>query len=501
MKIFLKKVALLSALFMMTALTISAQTPVAQKIVRKKLSLGDPAPALTVHSWLKGKPVTQFKKGKVYVIDFNNTSCSGCTHTITQLHQITNKFRGEVEVVSIYNHEYRRPFENHLNSVNKRIEIFGDQLNFAIAIDVPERTTEANWNGEKTTYTVVDQEGKVAYTGSSHNGQELDDILTAVLAGKRDFRAQLAAQLKLKEDRNKIQWSLVSLSQAANQTSTVWKDSSKNLLRTLDQLIAIHPTEEGLYLFKLELLRIMGNAQSLNEYLSSLIVVDRQVEYFEWHLLVEQIGHIKALSISLARQMDEEIIFNILERAIHNEHLVTSMPRYMMDKLGWHLIFGNYEEATALLKEEETKVKKDPWYFGLRDIGMHKLTTGYLVKRKQESKSKAEEWLKAELKQEGTDLIAFANSVVGVLGNNSLSMDFIDAMIAIAEDNKVRAELVAEKAGIFAGMRDFKNATEYMTRAQEISRLAGSPNATYELLKEGYKRNLQKRSEASGESL
>src|SRR5687768_4513808 len=120
-KSFMQKLTIHVLLLLIPALCVYGQTPVAQKIVRKKLSLGDPAPALTVHSWLKGKPVTGFRKGKIYVIDFNNTSCSGCTHTITQLHQIANKFRGEVEVVSIYNHEYRRPFENHFNNVKKRI--------------------------------------------------------------------------------------------------------------------------------------------------------------------------------------------------------------------------------------------------------------------------------------------------------------------------------------------------------------------------------------------
>ncbi len=34
------------------------------------LHIGDPAPPIKVQTWLRGEPITQFEKGKVYVVEF-----------------------------------------------------------------------------------------------------------------------------------------------------------------------------------------------------------------------------------------------------------------------------------------------------------------------------------------------------------------------------------------------------------------------------------------------
>ena len=38
-----------------------------------KLKVGDKAPAIRVYKWLKGQPVTAFRKGQIYIVEMGAT--------------------------------------------------------------------------------------------------------------------------------------------------------------------------------------------------------------------------------------------------------------------------------------------------------------------------------------------------------------------------------------------------------------------------------------------
>ena len=63
------------------------------KSMKGTLKVGDPAPALAPGKWLKGEPVKALEKGKIYVVEFWATWCSGCVAQIPHLNELTRKLK------------------------------------------------------------------------------------------------------------------------------------------------------------------------------------------------------------------------------------------------------------------------------------------------------------------------------------------------------------------------------------------------------------------------
>ena len=74
------------------------------------LGIGSAAPALDVEHWVqngngKFKPVTEFEKGKVYVVEFWATWCGPCIASMPHLVETQKKFADKVQIVSISNED------------------------------------------------------------------------------------------------------------------------------------------------------------------------------------------------------------------------------------------------------------------------------------------------------------------------------------------------------------------------------------------------------------
>src|SRR5262245_62652906 len=69
------------------------------------LKIGDPAPPIKVQAWVRGQPVTQFEKGKVYVLDFWATWCGGCIVSFPKISAVAEKYKDKVVFTSIDTYE------------------------------------------------------------------------------------------------------------------------------------------------------------------------------------------------------------------------------------------------------------------------------------------------------------------------------------------------------------------------------------------------------------
>src|ERR1700688_3375629 len=56
-----------------------------------RLGIGSPAPKLEVQEFVKGDPVKQFDKNKIYVVEFWATWCGPCRTSIPHLSELQKK--------------------------------------------------------------------------------------------------------------------------------------------------------------------------------------------------------------------------------------------------------------------------------------------------------------------------------------------------------------------------------------------------------------------------
>jgi len=96
-------------LFLTITVTLHAQD------VQLSLSnIGDPAPPLRVTQWIKGTPVDQFEKGRVYVIEFWATWCKPCVAAMPHLSVLTREYKEKVTVIGIDIYETKVKCESAL---------------------------------------------------------------------------------------------------------------------------------------------------------------------------------------------------------------------------------------------------------------------------------------------------------------------------------------------------------------------------------------------------
>ena len=92
---------LLTLLFCcLTTLSSLAQNPTPPLKLKFKLQPGDPAPALKVGRWLKGKPIDTLEQGKIYVLDFWGTKCGYCIASFPELRSLQRRYK-QVEFIQL----------------------------------------------------------------------------------------------------------------------------------------------------------------------------------------------------------------------------------------------------------------------------------------------------------------------------------------------------------------------------------------------------------------
>ncbi len=216
-------------------LALMAGSATAQFNPSPTLKIGDPAPPIKVQTWVRGQPVAQFERGKVYVLDFWATWCGGCIIAFPHISGIAQKYQDRVSFSSIDAGEgviERDKKEDPLPKVTKFLKSpYGQDLKLNVAVD---GNSNAMWDawikpihrvGLPTTY-VIDQDGRIAWMDV--NLDHLEWVLDQVLAKKWD-RAKAAAIMQQKEAIFDL-WLKMVASKGAEQRSlnqTILAESEK----------------------------------------------------------------------------------------------------------------------------------------------------------------------------------------------------------------------------------------------------------------------------------
>lgn len=193
----MKSIARLAAIAIVAGLAVTVHAepaPAAAKpaaIEPGSLTVGNPAPALSIAKWVKNSPVQSFEKGKVYVVEFWATWCGPCIKSMPHLSELQKKYADKgVTIIGVTSEDPR----NNLQGVESMVAKKGDTMGYTVAWDSGRSTSDAYMtaaaqSGIPTAF-IVDQNGVIAWIGSPF---VMDEPLEKIVAGKWDIDAARSA--------------------------------------------------------------------------------------------------------------------------------------------------------------------------------------------------------------------------------------------------------------------------------------------------------------------
>jgi len=170
---------------------IIAGSAYAQNDKPSVLNIGDAAPSLRVHEWIKGTPVQKLEKGKVYVLEFWATWCGPCKAAMPHLSALARAYKDKVTVIGVDIYEQKT---TSIKKIKAFVDSMGQRMDYNVATEDTDFTV-ADWieaTGEKNmgiprTF-VVDGEGRLAWIG---HPCELEDALSKIVNHTWDINEAL----------------------------------------------------------------------------------------------------------------------------------------------------------------------------------------------------------------------------------------------------------------------------------------------------------------------
>ena len=159
------------------------------------LKVGDAAPKLQMGKWVQGEPVTQFQKGKAYIVEFWATWCGPCRASIPHLNEIYTKYKDKGLVVI-----GQDCWERDETQVAPFVKQMGEKMTYRVALDdkagnktgkmAESWMAAAGRNGIPSAF-LVDTHGVIAWIG--HPMSLPEQVIEDVLADKFDVHKAAAA--------------------------------------------------------------------------------------------------------------------------------------------------------------------------------------------------------------------------------------------------------------------------------------------------------------------
>ncbi len=188
------------------------------------LGIGSPAPALKVNRFLKGKPVTAFEPGKIYVVEFWATWCGPCVEAMPHVTALQKQYP-KVTFIGV------NVWEDDDSAAEAFLKEQGDKIDYRIARDDIPEGGKAN-------------DGAMAITWLSAAG--VGGIPTAFVVDGRGRIANITHPMSLDESLPQIIDGTWDLEKASKQhlAETAEKRQAGEFKKKLRSLVAAESTDE-----------------------------------------------------------------------------------------------------------------------------------------------------------------------------------------------------------------------------------------------------------------
>lgn len=169
------------------------------------LTFGSKAPKLEVKKFVKGEPVKEFEKGKIYVVELWATWCGSCLEQIPHLSMLQRQYK-DVNIIGV------AILEPDEDKVGEFVEKLDDKMNYRVATDmVPDDgegmdgATFKNWfepaGFKLPTCFIINGDGVIAWVGYPH---DMDEPLAQIVKGTWDLDAEAKKAKTLAEEERKF---------------------------------------------------------------------------------------------------------------------------------------------------------------------------------------------------------------------------------------------------------------------------------------------------------
>jgi thiol-disulfide isomerase/thioredoxin len=130
------------------------------------LKVGDNAPALMISEWIKGKPVSEFKTGNIYVVEFWATWCPPCLTVMPHLSKISRRYKKNVTVISVNVLENPKYPKSRAKAI---IDSMGSRVKYSVGFDdngkMETEWLNRTWEPAVPRALIIDEDGRIAWIG------------------------------------------------------------------------------------------------------------------------------------------------------------------------------------------------------------------------------------------------------------------------------------------------------------------------------------------------
>ena len=184
---------------------------------KTRLKVGDIAPTLSALKWVKGEPVKELAKGRIYIVEFGATWCKPCIAAMPHMTKLDRKYKKDLDVLSFFIMEGRQSNDDpknppYLKRVENLVKKYGDEISYHVAVDDFNRSMEIRWHraagfGGVPKSFIIDKDGYIAWMATSTNYDAIEKVVEYVNSPEYDLKRmiQLAEEAEKKTpkfDRN-----------------------------------------------------------------------------------------------------------------------------------------------------------------------------------------------------------------------------------------------------------------------------------------------------------